>query len=208
MERSNRLCGLFVSRFFGLAQFRFGLVRLDQNRLHRLGGSALGSDESAVAVELDRRRFDDVGVLPEARVPGVKSNAGRVVGSHAVSGDMNRRRRGQQGAVRLLLQFAVGALDVALGEGVAGGAVDADGVGGSRHAAVGHARIAGEHEHLVGGRVAGGVCPGLHALVGILAIGVGDVALLGDGVDAALGKKSGIHGFAGADAVGLAGSSS
>ena len=48
------------------------------------------------------------------------------MGSHAVRGHVNRRRGCQQGTVGLLLQFAVGALDVAFGQRVASGAVDAD----------------------------------------------------------------------------------
>ena len=42
-------------------------------------------------------------------------------------------------AARLRLQIAVGGFDVAIGEGVSGGAIQAHGVRGSGHAAIGHA---------------------------------------------------------------------
>ena len=51
---------------------------------------------------------------------------------------------------------------------------------------------AGKYQHLVRRGIAGGVGPGLHVLIGLLAIGISDIALLGDGVDAALGKKGGV----------------
>ena len=52
--------------------FCFGLLCLNQNRLHRLGRGALRSDETAVAVELDGGRLDHVRILPEARVSRVE----------------------------------------------------------------------------------------------------------------------------------------
>ena len=67
------------------------------------------------AVKLDGRGFDDVGVLPEAGSSGVNGDRGMVAGRHASRRDVNGRRGSQQRAVRLLLQFAVSALDVAFG---------------------------------------------------------------------------------------------
>ena len=73
------------------------------------------------------------------------------------------------------------------------------------HAAVGNARIASQHQHLVGGSVVRRVRPGLHPFVGRLAVGIGDVAFLRDGVDAALREEIRVDGVAGADAVRLSG---
>ena len=94
-------CTLFRLDSLCLDFLCLDFLRLDQNRLDWLGWRALGRNEPAVAVELDGGRLDDVRVLPEARVSRVKGRPGRVVGRHAMRGDVNRGRRRQQRPVRL-----------------------------------------------------------------------------------------------------------
>ena len=198
--------GLVSARFFlrfflrfvfasGLRHCRLGLTRrmrpvnqlgLNQDRGDRLRGRTLGHQETAVAVELDRRGLDDVRVLPQAGVALVQSDCGRVVRSHGGCRDMDRRSRREQGAVRLFLEFAVGAFDVSVGEGVIGGAIDADRPCGGDHAALGDARTSGQHQDPVGGSVKRFVRPGLRAFAGNLAVAVGDTSLLDDGCNPAL----------------------
>ena len=139
-------------------------------------------------------------------LPSYRGDGGRVVCGHGGSGHVDRRRGGQQGAVGLLLEIAVGAFDVSLGEGVIGDAIDANGVGRCHHAAIGNAGAAGEQQNAVGRGVESFVRPGLRAFFWWLAVGVDDGSLLNDGRDSTLREKCGVEGLAGADAIGLAGS--
>ena len=60
-------------RLTGLKQFS-----LNQYGGDRLRGSALGHQETAVPVELDRRGLDDVRVLPQTCVALVESDRGEL----------------------------------------------------------------------------------------------------------------------------------
>src|SRR4029077_15088736 len=171
--------------------------------LHKDGGNglavALSGYGAVVAVELDGWSLHDVGVLPDAGVAGVGGDGGGAVRGHGARGDVNRGRRGEQGAAGLFAQIAVSALDVAFGDEVAGSAVHADSSRAGGERLVGDARRAGELQYVVGGCVAGAVGAGQ-----VLAVVVGETSLLDDGVDPAGGAKGRINGLAGAGTVGLA----
>ena len=70
---------------------------------------------------------------------------------HVLRGHVHGVGGGQQRAVGLWLQVAVGGLHIAVGKGIAGLAVDADDIGGRGHAAVDDARRAGQHQHGLAG---------------------------------------------------------
>src|SRR6202011_5156886 len=118
---------------------------------------------------------------------------------------VNRRRRSQQGAVRLLAEIAVRGFDVVLGSGLASGAIDVNYSCRCSCASLDDSWTAGQHGQLVSWCVARVLGPSLGPFVGRLTVGVGDVSLLDDGIDAAPGNKSCVQGSAGADAVGLTG---
>src|ERR1700691_5313514 len=100
---------------------------------------------------------------------------------HGGGGDMNGRRRSQQCSVGLLLEIAIGALHVAVGEGVVVRPVEPDGIGSCYHAAIGNARIAAEKKDAVGGSVQRLIRPCLSSLIGGLVVGEDNAALLNDG---------------------------
>ena len=131
--------------------------------------------------------------------PVYRATAGAAMSRHGAGGDVDRIRRRQQGPVGLRFQVAVGALDVAVGEGVTGGSIQAHAPAGGGHAAIDHPRRTVQHQHLVGGSVNRTVAPGF-----ALAIHVCHVSLLHDRIDAAAGVEGRIKRVAGADAVGLA----
>ena len=87
-----------------------------------------------VAVELDARGLDDIGVLPEAGSPRVNRHRGSAMCRHAAAGDVNGIRRGKQSAVGLLFKLAVSALDVTVRQRVAGGSIEAHGARRRGHA--------------------------------------------------------------------------
>src|ERR1700685_3194042 len=96
---------------------------------------------------------------------------------HGSGGDVNRRRRSQQCSVGLLFEIAIGALYVAFGEGVVVRPVEADGIGGRYHAAIGNARTATQKKSAVGGSVKRLIRPCLSSLIGRLVIGVDNASL-------------------------------
>ena len=120
-------------------------------------------------------------------------------------GYVNRRGRSQQCAVRLLAEIAVGSFDIVLGSGLASGAIDVNHSCRCRCASLDDSWTAGEHGQLVSRCVARVVGPSLRSFVGRLTVGVGNVSLLHDGIDAAPGNERCVQGSAGADAVGLIG---
>ena len=107
---------------------------------------------------------------------------------------------GFEEASRLGLQVAVGAFDVAVCEGIAGGPVHAHGVRSSGHAAIDDLRGAGQNQNLVRWCISGAPTPGP-----ALAILVGDISLLRDGINTAAWMKRGVQHIAGTDPVRLAG---
>src|SRR5439155_10482306 len=139
-------------------------------------GRALSGHRSPVEVKMDRRCLDDAGILQQAGVAVIDRNPMIAADAHLAGLHVNRGSRRQQGAVGLFLQLAVRALDVALGESIAGGAVNPDGLRCGRHAAGSDLWISAENNGLVGGSIAGTVGPRLCSLPGTLVVGVGDVA--------------------------------
>ena len=73
-------------------------------------------------------------------------------------------------------KVAVGALDIAFGEGVPGRTIQAHGPAGRGHAAIDHAGGAIQRQHLVGGCVNGAVAPGF-----AFAVAVSHISPLCDG---------------------------
>ena len=120
---------------------------------------------------------------------------------HGGRRDVNRRGRGQQSAVRLFCEFAVGAFDVAVGECVVGDAIDADGPSGCDRGALGNTGAAGKHQDPVGGSVESFVRPSLGPLLRRLVVVVSHISLLDDGRNPALRKKRGVQRLTGADAL-------
>src|SRR5580700_2194386 len=99
------------------------------------------------------------------------------------------------------MKIAVGALHVAFGHGIAGGAVHAQDLCRSSERFVGYARRPGELDHFVGRRIACSVRASL-----ALAVVVAEISLLQDRLDAASGAECDIDRLARADAIWLAGS--
>jgi len=88
------------------------------------------------------------------------------VRGHFGRSHMDWRSGREQRTVRLFFKVAVSALDVGLGEGVVGDAIDANCFGGCSHAAIGNARTSGEQQDAVGRGVKRIVRPSLRAFVG------------------------------------------
>ena len=193
--------------FLRLARIFFAgrVTCLDQEGGDWLRQGAFGCHRAVFPIKQNGWGLDDVGVLPQASITGVERKAGSVVGNHAACGYVNRRRRSQQGAVRLLAEIAVRSFDVVFGSGLASGAVDVNHSCRCSCASLDDSWTAGEHSELVSRCVARLVGPSLGPFLGRLTVGVGDVSLLDDGIDAASGNKSCVQGSAGADAVGLIG---
>ena len=175
------------------------LFRLNQHGGNRLCRRSPRDYRTAVAIELDCRGLDDVGILPKAGISGVESNRRSAMGGHGSRGHMDRIGGSQKGAAGLRFQVAVGALDVAVGEGVAGCPVHAHAPRRGGHASIDDSGGNAENQDLVGGSVGGTSTPGL-----TLAILVGNASLLHDGINAAAGMKRCVQHGAGADAVRLA----
>src|SRR5258708_15922346 len=147
-------CLLIRFSFASASGFTFSrairlISRLRQAGGNRLRGVALGKQRTMVAVELDRRGLDSVGILPQTSVALVERDGGRVVRSHGGGGDMNRRSGGQQGAVRLLFEFVVSAFDVSFSKSIVVGTIDTDCAGASDHGALADARVAAEDQNPV-----------------------------------------------------------
>src|SRR5947209_7587041 len=139
-----------------------------------------------VAIEGDRRGFNDVGFLPHASVTGVFGFAGPAFGRHAAGSDVDRRGRRKERALGIRLQVAVGALDVILGFGIARDAVQQDSVSGGRHAGIDHAGRSGQVKDL-GLWIVGRFVGISRALTGLLRLVVLEGALLNHVGDAAVG---------------------
>src|SRR5215469_11675877 len=153
---------------------------------------------------MDGRRLDDIGILLEPYAPPINRHRRSVVRSHILRSYMNRRRRGEQGPIRIFLYIAVGTLHIAIGQGVAVGAIDANRIGSGCHTSIGYARATDKNKHLIRGSVSRRVCPSLHSFVGSQIVGIREMTGLNDGLDATLWKERGIDRVAGANAVGLA----
>ena len=151
-----------------------------------------------IAIELQRGRLDYVRVLPQAGISGIHRNGRRAVGRHAAAGDVDRVGGGEHSAVRLRLQIGVRALDVTLGNGVAGRPVHANRLRRRGHAVVHHPRRSAQHQQLIGRCVPSPLRPSL-----LCAIGVGNTACLRDRRDAALWQKDDIKHLAGRYSIGL-----
>src|SRR3984893_8495769 len=118
-----------------------------------------------VTVKLDRGGLNNVGILPEARISAIKSDARTAVGRHGAGSHVNGVGGSQKGAVGLRLQVAVSAFDLVVGGGVPGRPIHTHGPAGSGHASVDNPGRASQHEHLVGGSVGGAVSPGFAVAV-------------------------------------------
>src|SRR5580704_5211172 len=112
---------------------------------------------------------------------------------HASGSDVDRRRRGQERSVRLLLQLTVSAPDITFGKGIPRGTIHTHSVRGGGRAAIDYTGRAGEEQHLVGRSVASAVRPGF-----ALIIDVEDASLLHDRLNSNAGSEGGIESVASA----------
>src|SRR5205085_12537063 len=71
---------------------------------------------TTLTIKLDAGSFDDVCVLPQSRIAGIRGDARIAMRHHGSRGDVDWVRGRQQGAIRLRLQLAAGAFDLAFGD--------------------------------------------------------------------------------------------
>ena len=79
---------------------------------------------------------------------------------HGASGHVDGAGGGEKRSVRLWPEVTIGSFHVAVGEGVAGRTVEAQGSRRGGHPSVAHARRSRQYQYLIGWSVAGAVCPG------------------------------------------------